>query len=447
MTTGHAATHNTAWARPASAKMPQQLFVSYPRENKREVDELVDHLQRLNYKVWADSALRGGQAWWDEILRRIAECDAFIAIVSRATLDSVACKRERDWARKLNKPVLPVAVEPVVEAALPAELSRLEIVDYSTPGVDAAFALAGALSALGPAPPPPEKWPDPPPAPLSYLSGIVDRVAQDEPLTHDEQRRILDQLQTALGSADPEEQQGGREILDRFSKRADLFADVDRRVGPLQAHKNTAPGPISGQPPAHQPAPRSPKRAKIIAAMVGTVAIIGALSAAFILTHPSRQGPTTSSPADAQARLMNLLPQGYRDSCEPDRPPPGSSLEDALAFVRCHPSPNSGLPPNAVYALFSDKTRLKAAWEKAVANDTMQPCPGGIKSPDTWPHAVSADLISGMAACAVYKDPRQSSKDQAEVMWTDESQQLFGAVWNDPDPSGIDQLYAWWSSH
>ncbi|HZE15868.1 MAG TPA: hypothetical protein VE197_09235, partial [Mycobacterium sp.] len=65
----------------------------------------------------------------------------------------------------------------------------------------------------------------------------------------------------------------------------------------------------------------------------------------------------------------------------------------------------------------------------------------------TWPHAVSADLISGMAACAVYKDPRQSSKEQAEVMWTDESQQLFGAVWNDPDPSGIDQLYAWWSSH
>jgi TIR domain len=448
MTTGCAATRHTAWARPASTKMPQQLFVSYPRANKREVDELVDRLESLNYEVWADSALRGGQAWWDEILRRITECDAFIAIVSRATLDSVACKRERDWALKLNKPVLPVAVERVVEAALPKELSTLQIVDYSTPGVDAAFALAGALSALGPAPPPPEKLPDPPPAPLSYLSEVVDRVAQDEPLTHDEQRRILDQLQTALGSVDTEEQQGGREILDRFSKRADLFADVARRLGQLAAHYDTpsAPAPISDQPPAHPPAPRSPKRAMIISAIVSTLAIIGALSAVLVLSHPSRHNPTTSS-ADAQGRLLSLLPQGYRDSCEPDRPPPGSSLADALAFVRCHPSPTSGLPPNAVYALFSHKTRLKNAWEKAVANDTMQPCPGGIKSPDTWPHAVSADLISGMVACATYKDPLQSYKEQAEVEWTDASQQLFGAVWKDPDPSGIDQLYGWWGSH
>ena len=82
------------------------------------------------------------------ILRQIADCDAFIAIVSRSTLDSVACRREREWALKLNKPVLPVAVERVLEAALPGELSRLEIVDYSTL-VDAAFALAGALSGLG----------------------------------------------------------------------------------------------------------------------------------------------------------------------------------------------------------------------------------------------------------------------------------------------------------
>ena len=177
---------------------------------------------------------------------------------------------------------------------------------------------------------------------------------------------------------------------------------------------------------------------------MSTLAIIGVISAAFLLSHLSRQ---MKSPGDVQARLFSLLPQGYRDSCEPDRPPPGSSLEGALAFVRCHPSPNSGLPPNAVYALFSDKTRLKDAWEKAVVNDTMQPCPGGIKSPDTWPHAVRADLISGMVACAIYKDPLQSYKNQAEVEWTDESQHLFGAVWKDPNPSGIDQLYGWWSSH
>jgi TIR domain len=418
MTTGHPATRNTAWARPASTKMPQQLFVSYPRENKREVEELVEHLESMNYEVWADSALRGGQAWWDEILRRIADCDAFIAIVSRATPDSVACRRERDWALKLNKPVLPVAVERVVEAALPAELSTLEIVDYSTPGVESAFALAGALSGLGPAPPRPEKLPDPPLAPLSYLSGVVDRVSQDEPLTQEEQRRILDQLETALGSADAEEQQGGREILDRFSKRADLFADVARRLGQLRAQI---------------PVPRRWwKRAKIISAIA--LAIIGAISVALVLSDPWRQ----ESPPDPQARLLSLLPGDYREICKPGSPPPSSSLRDAEAFVECHQDSNPNVPPKAVFALYPDTTGLNNAWHIAVTIDKMLPCPDGIQSPDTWPH--------GTVACAIYKDRKQSYKEQAEVMWTDESKHMFGAVWKDPDPSGIDQLYGWWGS-
>ena len=36
-------------------------------------------------------ALRGGQDWWEEILQRIADSDAFLAIISRAALNSTAC--------------------------------------------------------------------------------------------------------------------------------------------------------------------------------------------------------------------------------------------------------------------------------------------------------------------------------------------------------------------
>jgi hypothetical protein len=67
------------------------------------------------------------------ILRRIAECDAFIAIISRYGLNSEACKREFDRAEALGKPVLPVAVEPP-PSALPRRISRRQIVDYSEPG-------------------------------------------------------------------------------------------------------------------------------------------------------------------------------------------------------------------------------------------------------------------------------------------------------------------------
>ena len=161
------------------------------------------------------------------ILQRVAECDAFIAIISRDTLNSEACKREFDWAEALGKPVLPVAVEPP-PSALPRRISRRQIVDYSEPGHQAALTLAGGLTALPPAPSVPEPLPDPPEVPLSYLTDLVDQVCQPEPLNQQQQREIVYRLEVALRSVDPEERQGARDILDRFRSRRDLDGEVDR---------------------------------------------------------------------------------------------------------------------------------------------------------------------------------------------------------------------------
>jgi hypothetical protein len=39
----------------------RKLFISYPRENRRDVDQLVEHLGLMGYDTWVDSELRGGQ--------------------------------------------------------------------------------------------------------------------------------------------------------------------------------------------------------------------------------------------------------------------------------------------------------------------------------------------------------------------------------------------------
>jgi TIR domain len=124
----------------------------------------------LGCDTWYDSSLRGGQDWWDEIVRRIADCDIFIAIISRDVLNSTACRREFDWAELLNKPVMPVAVEPSPKA-FPWRLSKGQIVDYSDPQARdrAALTLAGGLATLSAALPLPDPLPEPPAAPLSYL--------------------------------------------------------------------------------------------------------------------------------------------------------------------------------------------------------------------------------------------------------------------------------------
>jgi TIR domain len=209
----------------------RKVFISYSRQNKRDVDQLVEHLRVLGCDTWHDSSLHGGQDWWEEILRRIADCDTFIAIISRDSLNSTACRRELDWAESLEKPVLPVAVEPSPKA-LPRRFSIRQIVDYSDRDSRdrAALTLGGGLATLPGAPPLPDPLPKPPAAPLSYLTDLIELVSQPDALDHDQQRYILSQLEPALRSVDREERRGGRDILELLSSRDDLYADVDRTI-------------------------------------------------------------------------------------------------------------------------------------------------------------------------------------------------------------------------
>jgi hypothetical protein len=196
----------------------------------------VEHLRVLGCDTWHDSLLHGGQDWWEEILRRIADCDTFIAVISRDALSSMACRREFEWAESLDKPVLPVAVEPPPKA-LPRRFLKLQIVDYSDPEARdrAALTLGGGLATLPAAPGLPDPLPEPPLAPLSSLTDfvdlvtyqLIDLVTQKDALDHDQQRHILNQLERVLRSVDPEQRRDGRDILEMFSGRDDLYPDVD----------------------------------------------------------------------------------------------------------------------------------------------------------------------------------------------------------------------------
>lgn len=215
----------------------KQVFVSYAREDRAVAGDLAKRLPSLGCQVWMDVQLGGGQEWWPEVLRRIEHCDVFLAIVSRASLNSVACQRERRYAEDLVRPVVPVAVEPFSEA-LPQDLATRQIVDFSKRGEEAAFALAGALAALPPTPALPAVMPDAPPAPLSYLTELLTQVTQEVSLTLEQQREIVDKVEPALRSTDTNERRGGLEVLEKLTAR-DNYASVQRRIDLLldQARK------------------------------------------------------------------------------------------------------------------------------------------------------------------------------------------------------------------
>jgi hypothetical protein len=216
-----------------------RIFVSYARVNKEQVDGFLEQLESLDYDVWIDSNIKGGQEWWEEIIDQIESCDIFLAVVSRASVDSDACARERAYALALGKPILPVGVEAKVPA-LPRELSQRQIVDYSGAGSEAAFALIRALRDLPAAPPLPVPMPEPPSIPLSYLVEVDER-SRAESLTQSEQRQLLDQLERGVKSRDADERADAQEILARLGARTDLFADVADRIDAL---RNELAGPV-----------------------------------------------------------------------------------------------------------------------------------------------------------------------------------------------------------
>jgi hypothetical protein len=237
------------------------LFLSYARDDRAKVEDLTQRLPRLGYSVWMDDSLRGGQDWWDEICTHVRNSDAFVAVVSEAYLSSTACKREREYAVALGKPLLPIGVEPITQA-MPRELAARQVVDYSTPDQDAAFALVGALTSLPPAPALPTNPPPPPAVPLSYQTGLTELLNEPE-LTKDQQRHVLDALEEALRSRDDEERTGAQHLLLRMNGRGDLFADVDRRIQALLG--------LGVPPPVSPPAPTTAATPGVPAADVVTV--------------------------------------------------------------------------------------------------------------------------------------------------------------------------------
>jgi hypothetical protein len=220
--------------------MAKLVFVSYAREDSEKVAAVERRLRQLDYVVWLDTVLKGGQSWWDEVLAQIRSCDVFLAVVSPASLDSVACARERDYAAALGKPVLPVAIAPTGQA-IPSELTRRQIVDYSVPGEDAAFRLFGALGTVPPAPPLPDPLPTPPDIPLSYLAALVDSANSPQPLTREQQLTMLGELETGLRAADQDERDGAWHVLDLLNARKDLYADAARVIDRLRSEYPRAP--------------------------------------------------------------------------------------------------------------------------------------------------------------------------------------------------------------
>ena len=87
------------------------LFVSYKREDRAAVEQIISHLVQEGYSVWWDSRLEAGHNFGEGIAREIDEAKCVIVIWSQASVDSKWVYAEATEADSQGK-LIPVSIEP-----------------------------------------------------------------------------------------------------------------------------------------------------------------------------------------------------------------------------------------------------------------------------------------------------------------------------------------------
>ncbi|HZT42719.1 MAG TPA: tetratricopeptide repeat protein [Chthonomonadaceae bacterium] len=104
--------------------MAAEIFISYARKDNRKVLPLVRHLRDAGISVWLDTSdIDAGVQWRPEIEKGIKDCQVVLLMLSASSAASEEVGKEIVFAQKLEKPIVPLVLEPV---ALPPALLFLE---------------------------------------------------------------------------------------------------------------------------------------------------------------------------------------------------------------------------------------------------------------------------------------------------------------------------------
>lgn len=233
------------------------IFLSYARADSAAVQALTKDLERTEHRPWMDGQLRGGDAWWNEILRQIRECEVFIFALSDQSMHSKPCQAELDYARRLGVPMIPLQVGPV-STMRAGPFADIQVIDYRNANSTAAMELFSTIQRLtrdrGPLPHPDA---EPPGVPFAYLMRLRNEI--DSPtLSAEDQERIVLDLTRAFEQEESSVRPDIVELMRGLKGRPDVTWRVanqlDRILAPVGAPAGGGGAP-GGSPPGPRPAP------------------------------------------------------------------------------------------------------------------------------------------------------------------------------------------------
>jgi TIR domain len=90
-----------------------QIFISYKREDLGRFSQCLDWIAGWGYRAWYDGEIPGSADWCALLEERLSGCGLLLAFLSQAAADSKWVQNEVFFADNLNKPILPIWLEPI----------------------------------------------------------------------------------------------------------------------------------------------------------------------------------------------------------------------------------------------------------------------------------------------------------------------------------------------
>ena len=175
-----------------------RVFISYARTESQSLRDVVDDLEPAGLNFAFDRQVGGGQHWWDQITSWIRDAQLFLLLASEISLHSNACAAEREYARSLTLPIIPVQIADVSNSRM-LQLISIQVIGYRHRDARAGAALLAAIhSEAARHAPRPNPLPEPPPAPFGLGSRLGAALEDGDLLPAD----LASIIQTLRASAD-----------------------------------------------------------------------------------------------------------------------------------------------------------------------------------------------------------------------------------------------------
>lgn len=121
-------------------KRALRIFLSYAAADKAEARKLLHSLlsQRPDLQIFTTETLSAGEDWESRLKQEISQCDIFVVVITRHSVDSAWVLQQLGAAWALNKPIIPVVTNRSIFSRVPVALSQvhsIKIKDLEKPEV------------------------------------------------------------------------------------------------------------------------------------------------------------------------------------------------------------------------------------------------------------------------------------------------------------------------